>query len=64
MNKHLVDKECIADYNDLNSLKAKLQESRAYIGTPNMNILVNSKRLDLKEYGSKKIVKEAIVFNQ
>ena len=31
-NKHLVDKECIADYNDPKNLENKLQESKDYLG--------------------------------
>ena len=33
-NKHLVDKECIADLKDPKSLEAKLKESKAYLGRP------------------------------
>lgn len=32
-NKHLVDKDCIADYNDPASLKAKLKQSMDYLGS-------------------------------
>ena len=35
-NRHLVNKECIADLKDPKSLKAKLEASRAYLGRPNL----------------------------
>jgi len=56
-NKHLVDKECIADYNDPKSLEAKFQESKAYLGRPAINLLTNSGRMDLTKFGEESIVK-------
>jgi len=33
-NKHLVDKECIADLKSPKALEKKFQESKAYLGRP------------------------------
>jgi hypothetical protein len=41
-NKHLVDKECIADYKDPKSLEKKLNESISYVGRPQINIMTNN----------------------
>jgi len=46
-NKHLVDKECIADYNSPESMAAKLKESTEYLGTPALNVIYSNDHLDL-----------------
>jgi len=64
-NQHLADTECIADYNDPKSpysLEARLQKSKDYLGRPIINVLANSQRFDLQEYGDKKIVSESTMF--
>jgi len=58
-NEHLVDKECIADYKDKKSLENKLESSKTYLGRPQLNIVANSQRLDLKAFGKNTIISEA-----
>jgi len=40
-NRHLVNKKCLADYNNPASLKAKFNASKAYLGRPAMEIVSN-----------------------
>ena len=56
-NKHLVNKECIADYKDPKSLAKKLQDSKDYLGEPSMEIASNNQRLDLNKYKEESTVK-------
>ena len=46
-NKHLIDKECIVDYNSPKSLRDKLKATQDYIGRPAISIMTNVERLDL-----------------
>lgn len=55
-NKHLVDKECIADLKDPKAVAAKLQETKDYLGQPKISFFSNNQRLDLKEFGDKTVV--------
>jgi hypothetical protein len=49
-NRHLKDKECIADLTSKASLKRKLQEIKDYLGRPSLNVVVNNERLDLRYF--------------
>jgi hypothetical protein len=61
-NKHLYDKECIADYKNPDGkygLNKKLEETHDYLGAPALLILSNNQRMDLTAYGDDKIISRA-----
>jgi hypothetical protein len=41
-NKHLINKECLADLKSKKSLAAKFQESKNYLGRPAIKIVANT----------------------
>jgi len=56
-----VDKECIADYRDPKSMKARLDKSIEYLGRPVIEIVANTQYLDLNSYGKHTIKSHAIL---
>ena len=45
------DMECLADYDNKKSLKARFEASQNYIGEPEMVILQNKQTIDVRKYG-------------
>ena len=60
-NEHLVDKECIVDRTKPDDLKLKLEETKAYLGRPALNIFMNTQRIDLTKFDNKTILNEATI---
>jgi hypothetical protein len=58
------DGVCEADLNDPNSMLKKLNESREYLGNPDLVILHNNERFRADIFGEGAIVRESVVFNQ
>ena len=63
-NRHLINKECLADYNDPASMRRKFLASKKYLGRPAIKVVTNTQRLDLKKYGEETIVKELKIMDR
>ena len=64
-NEHLVEKECIADLNDKNSVDKKLKDSMDYLGkVPALSVVYNYERFDLNKFGKQSTVRESRIFNK
>jgi hypothetical protein len=64
-NEHLVEKECIADLNDKNSVDKKLKDSMDYLGKiPALSVVYNYERFDLNKFEKQSTVRESHIFNR
>ena len=53
----------MADLNDPESMKRKLQESINYLASPDFTIVYNHERVNIKEFGKKTISQESSTSN-